>query len=230
MATTAFRSVSTDQYNNAASTTFVVNAPAGLTNGDILLIAAFNPENVSHGMTITGSGWDTLGTQNVITNAYSETVWIKIASGEPASYTVTLTGVGVNFCAVAVCWDASLMNPAPSGALNTKVQTNNPALFVNSIASRWRVMACFDACGSITSQLAFNAAGWTLLGDEFSYTTSPAVGGQVAVFEKYCSSDFPSITWTITGGGANDITEQYSYSSGSAFGTAGDQDHWGWVG
>lgn len=229
MAVTAFRSVATDQYSDVAgTTTFTVTAPSGLTDGDVVMVSAFTPEITSTSMSISGSGWATIGTQNVITNAYPETVWIKIASGEGASWTVTCGGNRQSFCAVTVCWDGSLLNPAPVTPANTKVQTKTPALFANSSPSRWRTMICFDASGYLTSQATITAGGWTLLGDEFCYVSS-SMGGNVSVWEKYCSSDFPSLTWTTSSGAANSITEQYSFVELTGFGTAGSQDHWGWT-
>jgi len=77
--------------NNAGGgTTIVMTVPAGVVDGDVLLMGL--TVRGGTGTTITDpSGWTLIGSQENSTTVLAEKLYWRIASSEPASYTITIT-------------------------------------------------------------------------------------------------------------------------------------------
>lgn len=95
--TIAFRSAtsSTVHRTGVAGGTHVVTVPAGVTNGDLMLMA-FNVYNTTGTVNLTLAGW------GLILNGPGQLTVARIASSEPASYTVTVASSQTIFDSVAV--------------------------------------------------------------------------------------------------------------------------------
>jgi hypothetical protein len=92
----AFRSVATVT-NNVASNTIVVPAPAGVIDGDLLVLGLVSDHTTNAFNTL--AGWTKLN-ESWPNGQYSHQVFYKIAAGEPASYTWTMSGGAPKSCAV----------------------------------------------------------------------------------------------------------------------------------
>ncbi len=118
--TISFVNASTATTVAAATSSLAVNAPSGIADGDLLLLAAgssagfsaFAPPAgwLSLGV---GAGRYSMGTTSFVSDLV-EQVWYKFASSEPASYTVSYTdSAGIQEVVLVVVAYRGVRNPYP---------------------------------------------------------------------------------------------------------------------
>lgn len=124
----AFGSIATTT-SNTSSTTVVVPVPTGTANGDLLIMAASNSAPTTF---TTPAGWTLLDSNaNIATAGFgSVAYWYRVASSEPASYTITLGAAAAPITATMVRYTGvSTTAPIVSHgmAVSTATSATSPA-------------------------------------------------------------------------------------------------------
>jgi hypothetical protein len=152
----AYRAVSFTSYASRTNTT--INAPAGVTNGDVLILAFIaggatppTPTLPAGFTTIQGPTTETDGSFGV-----SRTLAWKVASGEGASYTITHATASSAAVMVAIS-GASSSTPVSSSAGGTGFTTTAPSIttpadnsVVLFITHAWTFYGAADPPGGTT--------------------------------------------------------------------------------
>lgn len=115
----AFRS-GTEALTNAA-TSLAINVPAGVVDGDVLVLHGVTADGDDGGFN-TLSGWTQI-VNNVLTGGAAPsppgvTAWWRVASSEPASYTITPTAGSTGICAQMMAF-TGVDNTTPIDATTT---------------------------------------------------------------------------------------------------------------
>ncbi len=157
----ARRGTPTTAARTSSGTTFVLNVPTGVVDGDLLLMCIWGDGT----LTITDpAGWNTV-TGNPVspTNGRGKVFW-RIASSEPASYTITFGSekwVGM-MMAYSGC-DATTPIRASSWKAETVAGTSHTTNSVTAVQDDWIVSFFMDRSTSSASK----NTNWT--------ATSPAI-------------------------------------------------------
>jgi len=203
----ALRSSTTAKHDGPGGTSsLVINVPAGVTDGDLLVAALCVGTATSTTASITGWSSD-----SVVMSPCAHFMYIfnRIASSEPASYTINLASAKQAIAAVMVAWDHSKLTPAPAvrGTADNKDDDNTTDLWTSSRANALGVIATARIyANNRAGQSIMVMPTWTRIEDEFAYGDAGAGPGEnafeahVAMHEVYDSDDFAAQTWTADGG------------------------------
>jgi hypothetical protein len=209
--TTAARTATTATYSGgdhggAGTTTLVINVPAGVQDGDLLVCAVL--VGTATTTTITIAGWEDEG-QSLGAGAHPMFLFNRIASSEPASYTITLASARICIAAVMGAWDKTYLDPDPIviAASSNKDDDKSYDLVTNTRSQALGIMAL----GRINAnnrggQNVLAAPGWTQLVETFVYSQAAAGAGELAfeshlaLEEVYDDNDFAGGNFTSDGG------------------------------
>lgn len=134
-------------YNASASTSVVLNTPAGVANGDLMFMIVTSQTALTDPVETpnTPPGWTVVAR---LANAFDPTygnfttaLFSRTASSEPASYTVTMPGSGLAYAAI----DGNIRNYKTSSgsisvkAVSSKANTSNgTTCVVPAISETWQ--------------------------------------------------------------------------------------------
>src|SRR3954469_19208318 len=125
----AFRSSSGN--NTGTFNSFPVNKPAGVVDGDLLIVALETYDQsgtMAHGT--PPAGWTLVRALNVTTGPIRASVYRKIAASEPSSWTFTKTNDSIGYGGCIGC--IAISNPGvpatPLPAENGPVDTSGPSV------------------------------------------------------------------------------------------------------
>lgn len=171
------------------STSIVINKPAGTVDGDVLICAFF--ANITAPQTISPpAGW-TAGPTLLSTDRFS--VFYKVASGEPASYTFTCNGTA-SWCGVMASYrgvdNATPIDVAGTIANSltaTSVTTLTPNTMLVGLAGASDAVTVITPPGSMTGRGFVHPDGFS--NAELADETVPGTGAT------------GTRTWTTTGAG-----------------------------
>lgn len=195
-----FRSATTAT-GGAANDQVVINAPAGMVNGDVLICVTDSwGETVTWGFTPAATG-----TFDVAGNAGREGHFnwaTRLASGEPSSYTISLGG-GNGFTVKAVCAALSGRSTAtPSAATETDDAANGATPISTPLGGV--TAATGDDIVIVTGAASSNVTGTSTFTAPTNYTTrenahltGAFTGGGVAIATRNNVASGP--TGTLTG-------------------------------
>lgn len=198
--------------NGGPSLTLSIAKPSGTASGDILAVM-FAQSSVSSnlGCSISGgSAWTTLTGSLPSQPGVAYNMFYKTAGGsEPSTYTITVGSAKQAMCAVAACWDATLLTPTVSTFTNNnsggaRDQDENVPAFTNSTAGRFGFMGFGGPAGVgpiythvRTSTLA---TGWTSIASTYSISKDPQGPGEdsaacsAELLECYDDDNFAAMT------------------------------------
>jgi len=112
--------------STSAANSFSVNAPSGVTNGD-LLVTVINFEKGSTEVINLLSGWTLLIRTNNTTNV-GQAIYYKVANNEPASYTWTITQGSKTCIGVARISNASSSNILTNASTGSGTAVTAPTI------------------------------------------------------------------------------------------------------
>lgn len=193
---------STNQFNSSSSTTAVVPAPAGLTNGDLVFViirraAAINPTSVPAGWTLIRS---TLA-------KYGFWLYYKIANNEGASWTWTWAAASKTLGrSHAFYGDIDIVNPIQSSTTPYSDTANGTIITIPSLTTT----------SDNTVSFLF-ASGYSTSAKTFAVPTSPAYiehndsGSTTPDFWQAIAS------YNYTNSGSATGTTSYSASANSTY-------------
>ena len=201
-----FRSASTAA-STGSVTSLVINAPAGVANGDLLIAcAAASIQNV---FTLTGT-WTSLEQENPVLNGGTlidicGKVWFRIASSEPASYTLSFSGT--TRCCIAIAAYSTTDNVTPLRAISSTysatASTTSPARpTLPYVQSTDLTLGCYvigaDVSGS-SDTITPPASPWNTRANVSTAVASSFNIG-VAVVDRFGVVDAPTATASASSG------------------------------
>lgn len=177
---------STSQVAGQTTATFSLTAPAGLADGDLVVI--FQDTYLAGGLAPASPGetWSALGTLSYNLAGHSLNVWYKTASGEPASWTLNNASGGVmpasSATAFAVSGGASYEGSSSASGTGTSA---DPGAYTTTnandlILTAWAIPT--NVGDTITPHASYTAVGRIGGGSEAQNAGSKAqaVAGAVA--------------------------------------------------
>lgn len=156
----AFRSIASATF---AGSPVVINVPAGVVNGDLLIMTVSDYSSGAVAQTTTPSGWTFIRYAAASNNSLSQTTFWRIASSEPASYSVATGGSPLStFGAIAAYTGVQSGTPIrTSGAVTAVTGTTSPtpATLAGMLTGDLGIIV-YTASWSVT-QMTPPASGWT---------------------------------------------------------------------
>lgn len=190
-----------------ATTSLVVNAPSGVTDGDLLLAFAsnVNPDT----MTVTGS-WTNLEREGAPIDGTSitdstEQAWFRVASGEPSSYTLT-SRTSTKMCIAIVRYsgcDASTPIRTISSTFANTISTTSPARpGLPYVQTTDLIVASYAAASDgTTSSITVTppSSPWNTLAN-VSTAVAATFNAGLAVVDQFGAASTPTATASATSG------------------------------
>lgn len=200
-----FQSASTAAVT-VATTSLTINAPTGVTNGDLLIACAAS--STANSFTLTGS-WTQLEIESPPLNGSvtdsAATIWYRIASSEPSSYTIGIGGAS-KFCGVILRYsmvDNVTIVREISSAYAAVASTTSPARPAFPYTQTTDLVVVFYATGvdASGSSVTVTPPGGTW-NTRASVNTAVAstFNCAIAAVDKFGATDFPTSTASATGG------------------------------
>lgn len=218
--TVAFGSVSTNTrvQNSAALGTLTINVPAGVANGDFMLMALHTASGSgSQVYSGTLTGWTVI--EQPVNNTGGQCAFLawRIASSEPASYTVT--PIAACFDQVGAIWrytgSNGIIRVHSSNSTGTSGTTTSPTpsalagvqptdLSIRAYGGWAAVAGTFTAPGGWTTRASFKSAGTSasagmLIVDLAGSTATPTASNSAALTWAHVAAaveDLPVATST----------------------------------
>ncbi len=242
----AFRAVSTA--TTGAGTSVTANVPAGVVNGDLLLLIL--GLGLDTAAPTTPTGWTLERSRDDATNGQGFRVYKRIAASEPSSYTVTL-GVSSDWAATIVAYSGTTAIGSAVHAAADALNGNTTAQASPSVTptvNDCMIVAIFsadstanhtpvtpDASPAATERLEYGTGtgDLNLYVEEFlqgtaaavsldaTFTTAPAAGMIAATLalRPYVAPSSP-MTVTIAASGDDGYVERWGTASGGTDGSA----------
>lgn len=176
----SFVAAAADVKSSTNSTSAVVNCPAGVADGDVVIIAATTVTNTGSSSTFTAPSGFTVKRTTQTSNSFelAQCIMIKIASSEPSSYTVSWSQQSnMHFLSAVAYRGASGTILAENSA--TEATTASPLATPtvnNTDANSWRITvgSITDGAGDTptsptTNEVSRRAGGTTFSVDGTSY-------------------------------------------------------------
>lgn len=140
--TPTFRSATTKSGANAKATSFVINTPAGVTDGDTLFLFV---NHMGSQTVTTPSGWNLVGAPTTGTGTSDDQVHIfsRTASSEPASYTISLGFSYYNAAMLAYTGATETVEAMSNTGVFGDTSTNLPAPSVTTLGANRLLLAFF---------------------------------------------------------------------------------------
>lgn len=139
MASANIRAASTSYVPSVATSSHVINVPAGVVDGDILIMFMSAPANVSTPAITPPAGWTTLW-DTAVSTAFRTYCAYRIASSEPTSYTWT-TSVTTRPAAIMFAVEGSGVAPTASNFTSATSSTSFPSPSVSTTSDETLVVA-----------------------------------------------------------------------------------------
>lgn len=126
---------------NVSGTTFTVNVPSGVSDGDALLLAVTVDSSTT--TVSTPAGWTLVAETGAQASGTRTYLYKRIAASEPASYTITLSASGTNASAIIGAWsgmDSAIIDAYVAQNYNYQGNNNRTSTGItNGDANNWSV-------------------------------------------------------------------------------------------
>lgn len=226
----AFRASTTKDGANAKATSFVIDKPAGVVDGDFLLLAV----SIQASQTVTTpSGWTLYQTSESGTNASNirDYLYYKFASSEPSSYTITL---GFSFYAASItAWtgvdtttplEANFINDGSSTSVIaggvTTLGADRVGLFVFGQNKFPAGASNLTTPSGTTSRAATDDTNMAHLLVSIPKATAGSTGDKISTSDKNEAWATISISMVPAAGGSGQSITGTGIGSAQAFGSA----------
>jgi hypothetical protein len=204
-----FQTASTAARSGTTGTSLSINAPSGVTDGDLLI--ACTAAGFSNTFTMTGSWTPLFSNSPAFDNSgildISSKLWMRIASGEPASYTVGI-GTAAELSAFILRYsnvDTSLPFRIVNATGLTTVGTTSPAApsMMPGLQGNELIVDIFtagtdsSAISSVT--LTLPGGSWTTRAN-VSTTITNSFQTACGAVEQFAAADYPTATINTNSG------------------------------
>lgn len=180
--------------NIAATASPTINAPAGLTVGDVVVVCFGTNDAITIGGAPTLNGFTDLGVVPNGTNGAGHVLW-KVATDTPASWTFTnLWSAATIAAGASACWhdDAAGDAGLDQSATNAPASSTTPvSASITPSVDNCMIVCCFG--GDITGGVTVTAGGGATERAEQENS-----GGGAAYIEELLQAGAAAVTMTAT--------------------------------
>lgn len=125
---------STAVAHNFGSSSVTCNVPAGVVDGDVMVAFAFTAGSPQGGATADAAWGSSLTNAADATNGIEGRAWVRVASGEPASYSFGVAN-GTDDVVVLIAAYTGVVSPGPVDASNSQGNASSVNIVAPSVTA-----------------------------------------------------------------------------------------------